>query len=111
MHVLTAGDLTGAEGKFKVADPDKRPDADVIDYYIGTSRDGMNYDKTWVHARKPFVERGPDGSFDKGMLQPSSQIITRGDDHFIYYTGQYNRHHSPASAKRMTGKSGLANGK
>jgi hypothetical protein len=108
MHVLTAGELTGAEGKIKVEDPDKRPEADVIDYYIGTSRDGMNYDKTWIHARKPFVVRGPDRSFDKAMLQPSSRIITRGDEHLIYYTGQYNRHHSPASVKRMTGKIGLA---
>ena len=108
MHVLTAGELTGAEGKIKVEDPDKRPEADVIDYYLGTSRDGVNYDKSWIYARKPFVVRGPDGSFDKAMLQPSSQIITCGDEHFIYYTGQYNRHHCPASAKRETGKIGLA---
>ena len=108
MHVLTAGELTGAEGKIEVADPDKRPNADVIDYYIGTSRDGMKYDKTWVHARQAFIPRGSDGSFDKGMLQPSSQIITRGDEHLIYYTGHYNRHHSPQSVKRKAGKIGLA---
>ena len=108
MHVLTAGELTGAEDKVKVLNPDRRPDADVIDYYIGTSRDGFTYDMSWVHARKPFIERGPDGSFDKAMLQPSSQIITRGDEHFIYYTGQYNRHHSPKSVQRKTGKIGLA---
>ncbi len=108
MHVLTAGELTGAEGKIQVEDPDKRPEADVIDYYLGTSRDGMNYDKSWIYARKPFVVRGPDGSFDKAMLQPSSQIINRGDEHFIYYTGQYNQHHCPASVKRETGKIGLA---
>lgn len=108
MHVLTAGELTGAEGRVSVDDPDKRPEEDVIDFYIGISRDGTNYDRSWIHASKPFVPRGPDGSFDKGMLQPSSQIITRGEEHFIYYTGQYNRHHSPASAKRQTGKVGLA---
>ena len=108
MHVLTAGELTGAEGTIAVETPHKRPDADVIDYYIGTSRNGATFDKTWVHAQKPLVARGPDGSFDKGMLQPSSQIITRGDEHLIYYTGQFNRHHSPASAKRQTGKIGLA---
>ena len=108
MHVLTAGELTGAEGRVAVADPNKRPDADVIDYFIGTSRDGVNYDKTWVHGREPFVPRGPDGSFDKGMLQPSSEIITRGDEHLIYYTGHFNRHHSPRSSKRVMGKVGLA---
>ena len=108
MHVLTAGELTGAEGRIDVEDPDKRHDADVIDYFIGTSRDGANYDKTWIHAQKPFVPRGPSGSFDKGMLQPSPEIITRGDEHLIFYTGQFNRHHSPKSTKRETGKIGLA---
>ncbi|MBM3728754.1 MAG: hypothetical protein FJW40_25420 [Acidobacteria bacterium] len=108
MHVLTAGELTGAGGKVSVKHPDKRPAADVIDYYIGTSRDGVNYDKSWVYAGTPFVERGPDGSFDKGMLQPTPEIITRGDEHFIFYTGQYNQHHSPAAAKRLTGRIGLA---
>ena len=108
MHVLTAGELTGAEGKVNVVNPDERPEADVIDYYLGTSRDGVDFDKSWIYAGRPFVVRGPDGSFDKAMLQPSSQIITRGDEHLIYYTGQYNRHHSPASVKRKPGKIGLA---
>jgi hypothetical protein len=108
MHVLTAGELTGAEGDVPVADPDKRPEADVIDFYLGTSRDGKDFDKSWIYAGRPFIARGPDGSFDKGMLQPSSQIITRGDQHFIYYTGQYCQHHCPASARKEPGKIGLA---
>lgn len=39
MRVLTVGELTGAEGKVPVTDNDKRPEADVLDFYIGTSRD------------------------------------------------------------------------
>jgi len=108
MHVLKAGELTGSEGRVAVADPDKRPDADVIDYYIGTSRNGQNFDKSWIYTHQPFIARGPDGSFDKAMLQPSSQIITRGDEHFIYYTGQYSQHHSPKAAQKESGKVGLA---
>lgn len=108
MHVLTAGNLTGSEGRVSVADPDKRPEADVIDYYIGTSRDGQDFDKSWIYERKPFIPRGSDGSFDKAMLQPSSQIITRGDEHYIYYTGQYAQHHAPEAAQRESGKIGLA---
>ena len=108
MHVLTAGDLTGSEGTITVADPDKRPETDVIDYYLGTSRNGMDFDKRWIYARKPFIPRWPDRSFDKAMLQPSSQIITRADEHLIYYTGQYSQHHCPDSAKRQPGKIGLA---
>lgn len=106
MHVLTAGELTGAKGRVAVADPDKRPDADVIDFYIGTSRDAVNFDKTWIYAQKTFVPRGPAYSFDKGMLQPSSEIITRGDGHLIYYTGQYSQHHG--GNVQESGKVGLA---
>jgi len=108
MHVLTAGDLTGSEGRITVADPDKRPEADVIDYYIGTSRNGRDFDKSWIYARQPFITRGPDGSFDKAMLQPSSEIITRGDEHLIYYSGQYSQHHCPEEAQKESGKIGLA---
>jgi hypothetical protein len=108
MHVLTVGELTGSEGRIAVADPNKRPETDVIDFYIGTSRNGQDFDKSWVYARKPFITRGPDGSFDKAMLQPSSQIINRKDEHFIYYPGQYSQHHSPEEAKKVSGKIGLA---
>jgi hypothetical protein len=108
MHVLTMGDLTGSEGRVAVAEPDKRPDTDVIDFYIGISRNGVDFDKSWVYARKPFIQRGPDYSFDKSILEPSSEIITRGDEHFIYYTGLYSQHHSPAAAKKESGKIGLA---
>ena len=108
MHVLTMGELTGSEGRVPVEYPDKRPDTDVIDFYIGTSRNGTDFDKSWIYARKPFVSRGPDYSFDKAILEPSSEIIIRGDEHFIYYTGLYSQHHSPDSAKKESGKVGLA---
>jgi hypothetical protein len=108
MHVLTMGDLTGSEGKVAVAEPDKRPETDVIDFYIGTSRNGKDFDKSWVYSQKPFVSRGPDSSFDKAILEPSSEIITRGDEHFIYYTGLYSQHHAPDAAKKESGKIGLA---
>ena len=108
MHVLTMGELTGSEGRVPVEYPDKRPETDVIDFYIGTSRNGTDFDKSWVYAKKPFVQRGPDYSFDKAILEPSSEIITRGEKHFIYYTGLYSQHHSPAAAKKESGKIGLA---
>ncbi|MHC4324977.1 MAG: glycoside hydrolase family protein [Planctomycetota bacterium] len=108
MHVLTAGELTGAGGEIPVTDPDKRPETDVLDYYLGTSRNGKDFDRSWIYARKPFVPRGPDRSFDKAMLQPSAEIITRGDEHLIYYTGQYSQHHSPRSADSKSGQIGLA---
>ena len=89
MNVLETPNPTGkthAGGDFET-----RFEEDVAEYYIGTSRDGLNFDKSWVHARKPFVPRGPPGSFDKDNVTPSSQIITHNDEHWIYYCGMNER--------------------
>jgi hypothetical protein len=108
MRVLTVGELTGAEGTVSVADNDKRPEADVIDFYIGTSRDAVNFDRTWIHARKPLIERGDTGSFDMAMVMATSEIITRGDEHWIFYQGEDTRHHGAESSKSKGGQIGLA---
>jgi hypothetical protein len=108
MRVLTVGQLTGAEGKVSVADNDKRPEEDVIDFYIGTSRDAVNFDKTWIYARKPLIERGDSGSFDMAMVMAASEIVTHGDEHWIYYGGMDTRHHDTGSAKSKEGQIGLA---
>jgi hypothetical protein len=108
MHVLTMGELTGAEGRVHVVDPDKRPETDVIDFYLGTSRDAVDFDRRWVSARKPLIPRGPDRSFDKAILQATTEIITRGDEHLIYYAGFYGQHHGGKSAGRPGGQIGLA---
>lgn len=108
MHVLKTGELTGSQGQVPLSDPDKRPDADVIDYYLGTSRNGKDFDLSWVDAGTPFIERGPDGSFDQAAVQPASEILTLGDEHWIYYTGMYHPHHSPPGARYESGKVGLA---
>lgn len=107
MHVLTLGERTGASGEVKIADPDKRHETDVIDFYIGTSRDGVNFDKSWIYARKPFVERGGDGCFDKSMVHAASEIVNYGDEHRIYYGGIYHQHHTGGSSNK-SGKIGLA---
>jgi hypothetical protein len=108
MHVLTVGELTGADGRIPVVDPDKRPEADVIDFYIGTSRDAVHFDRSWVHARKPLIERGDAGSFDRAMVMATSEIVTLGDEHWIYYQGNDSRHHGGRSTKSQGGQIGLA---
>jgi hypothetical protein len=108
MRVVTVGQLTGAEGRVSVTDNDKRPETDVIDFYIGTSRDAVNFDKTWIYARKPLIERGGAGSFDMAMVMAASEIVTRGDEHWIYYGGMDTRHHDTGSAKSKGGQIGLA---
>ena len=107
MHVLTAGDLMGGGGG-KDQDLDARHETDVIDFYIGTSRDAVNFDKSWVHARKPLIERGQAGSFDKDMLSATSEILTRGDEHWIYYQGDDRQHHGRRPAGSKGGRIGLA---
>ncbi len=71
-----------------------RHEEDVLDFYIGTSRDGVNFDKSWIYARKPLVPRGPAGSFDKDGVFPPSQFVTHEDEHWIYYGGASERHYS-----------------
>lgn len=73
-------------------DHQTRHDRDVMETYIGTCRDGANWDCQWVYAGKPLVPRGPDGSFDKDMVVQSSNIVTWDDKHWIYYTGYRERH-------------------
>ena len=71
-----------------------RHEKDVLDFYIGVSRDGMSFDKSWIYARKPLVPRGPSGSFDKDGVFPPSQFITHKDEHWIFYGGASERHYS-----------------
>jgi len=75
-----------------VPDLVKRHEHDVVNFYIGTARGNAMWDLTWVYADKPLVPRGPDGSFDKDMVFPASQIITHNDKHWIYYNGYRERH-------------------
>ncbi len=79
---------------FESFDYKTRHEKDVLDFYIGTSRDGVNFDRSWIHARKPLVPRGPAGSFDKDGAFPPSQIVTHNDEHWIFYGGAAERHYS-----------------
>jgi len=76
----------------RVQDLVKRHEHDVVNFYIGTTRGNAMWDLTWVYAKKPLVARGPNGSFDKDMVFPASQIITHNDKHWIYYNGYRERH-------------------
>ena len=71
---------------------------DVLNYYIATSRDGFSWDFSWINAGQPFVPRGPDGSFDKDWVFPTSQIVTYQDKHWIYYAGGKERHEMAVDA-------------
>jgi hypothetical protein len=70
----------------------KRHERDICNFYITPSRDTYNWDLTWVYAGQPMIPRGGDGSFDKDLLVPTSNIITHDDEHWIYYGGLRERH-------------------
>jgi hypothetical protein len=70
----------------------KRHERNIMNFYIGTSRDGSRWDLTWVYASQPIIPRGGDGTFDKDIILPSSSIVTRDDQHWFYYSGGNERH-------------------
>jgi len=76
----------------KQTDHEKRHERDVLNYYLVTSRDGDHWDLRSVDAGRPLVERGPDGAWDKDLILPANWIVTRGDEHWIYYGGANERH-------------------
>ncbi len=90
MDVYTMGKARFFDG----FDYQTRHDDDYMDFYIGTSRDGMNFDRSWIYARKPFVPRGKAGSFDKDGIKPPAEIVTHNDEHWIFYGGMDERHYS-----------------
>ncbi len=69
----------------------RRHEGDVLNLYLATSRDGVDWDTHWIYDGKPLIERGHSGSFDKDGVVPMS-LVTHGDAHFIYYGGWNERH-------------------
>ena len=40
-----------------------RHERDVVNTYLSSSRDGIDWDLSWIYANEPFLPRGPSGSF------------------------------------------------
>jgi len=72
-------------------DDSNRHERDVSDYYLGTSRDILAVDRSFVHGRQPLIPRGDGGSWDDDIIVPSNNILTQGDEHWIYYCGMNER--------------------
>ena len=52
---------------------------------LAWSGDGEHWDQIATHP--PFVERGPEGSWDAGMVLISESPVHVGDEHWFYYGG------------------------
>jgi len=76
----------------KATDHVTRHERDVLNYYIATSRDGNQFDLTWIYAGQPLVARGGKGAWDKDLILPANWIVTHADKHWIYYGGANERH-------------------
>jgi len=76
----------------KTSDHVRRHERDVINTYLATSRDAVHWDFSTIYAGKPLIDRGGDNAWDKDMVFPSSWIITREQEHWIYYGGANERH-------------------
>ncbi|MAV37955.1 MAG: hypothetical protein CMJ59_21155 [Planctomycetaceae bacterium] len=89
--ILSVYEWPGDHGEGAV-DYHKRHQRDVMNFYLGTSRDAAHWDLGWVYALQPLVPRGPDGAFDKDLITPASTIVTHNDRHWLYYGGANERH-------------------
>jgi len=67
-----------------------RHEHNIVNFYIATSRDLRTWNYDWVYARRPTIERGANGEFDKDGIHAVT-IVTEGGRHLFYYCGMYER--------------------
>ena len=76
----------GPQSVREVYDDDPTSSSSQNETYLATSRDGIQWERTWDRA--PFIPRGPEGSFDRGQAKPGTgQPIERREDLLLYYHG------------------------
>ncbi len=78
--------------------------------FLATTRGTSPWNLEWVYGDRPFVKRGPEGAFDCRWIQPSPNIVTWKDQHWIYYVGLARSHAGKVSPdlKGPVGGIGLA---
>ena len=53
-------------------DLETRHEENIVNFYITTSRDAVDWDMSWVYASKALISRGPGEQFRQGRY-PRSQ--------------------------------------
>ena len=75
---------------FYVGGPVGDPKEKMTDIQLAWSRDGISWER---HPERPlFLETGPPGTYDWGMVRMGSGLIERGDDVRLYYSGANKFH-------------------
>ncbi len=64
----------------------------MINTYLSTSRDGIHWDLETIYNQRPFLARGPNGSWLKDGVEVASNFLTVDDRHWIYFSGKPERH-------------------
>jgi len=67
------------------------PQGDVNRIYVGTSRDGINFDLRWIYAAQPLHEPEP-LDWDRGVTTPAAEFVTAHGYHWLYYRGCSKTH-------------------
>ena len=65
---------------------------DVLIPQLATSRDGIAWNRI---DRRPFIELGEDGEFDRGMIHTCVGQVVKENEIWIYYRGIEKKHNQP----------------
>jgi len=68
---------------------------------LAFSRDGISFDR--LPDRPKLIERGPEGSWDDGMVFGEASWVEVGDEWWIYYAGWDGPHNMPPGQTREVG--------
>jgi len=60
--------------------------------YAATSRNGVDFDLSWLYAGEALVPPGGMGSWDAGTMLPASRVVTAEGFHGVYYEASERRH-------------------
>lgn len=67
--------------------------------FVAVSRDGVTWNYDHIRKGNEYLRIGPPGYFDEGAVWPtSSDLITVGDKHWVYYAGSRYKHVMPPPA-------------
>ena len=65
-----------------------RHERDVMNVYIASSRNGLDWDVSSIYSLEPCIERGPNGSFYKdGLYVMDGGFLTQNDGHSLFFAG------------------------
>ena len=65
---------------------------------LAISRDGVQWSRPW---REPFIELGPEGSFDCRTIYVGASLVRAGDELWLYYGAQRHPHGAKQLPKRL----------